>query len=176
MNWIRRIGVMCAVVVLGAMVASSPASASPGPAQGYYWINNNNVITNCLLMQVGTHATLYPCSNYADQEWLVSTLPGQPDDTYTMKNLASGKCLGVPSKAKNAVVGEQTCNYNGDATGAMDQWVWEIIQTPAGNGWRVRNLWSGLCLLGQNGATNVTVTQYSCALYGDQQWEVSLQP
>jgi hypothetical protein len=164
-----------AVVTIGAvLLTSSPAMADQGPNNGRFLIFNENVTSNCLFNKSDHSSALWHCNtSFNDQLWdVVSFGPGLE----TMRDVNTGLCLSSNSKSNGAAVTAQACDTSNDGqNAAQDEWRWTLLPdgVASNNGWRIQNIYSGLCLLVKGGATGVTATQFTCETFPDQFWAIA---
>jgi hypothetical protein len=164
------------VVTIGAvLVTSAPAMASPSPPNGRFLIFNQNVTSNCLFNKSDHTSALWHCNlNFNDQLWDFTNIGA--DGLEIMHNANTGLCLSSNSKSNGAALTAQVCDSSNDGqNAAQDEWRWTPLPDGIANntGWRVQNIYSGLCLLVKGGATGVTATQFTCETFPDQFWQFS---
>src|SRR5262245_57390412 len=168
---IRIFAAAIGLTVATTMLISSPAAADPGPVSSRFMWNPLTITSNCFYMKADRSSALWHCNtSYVDQYWDTVAFA---EGLYTLRNYHSGLCLSSNTKTVGAALTAQTCDTsaNGGQHAAQDEWIFILVGLGGGRyGWRIRNIYSGLCLLVKGGATGVTATQYTCQNYSDQLW------
>ncbi len=180
MSWMKRIGVVCTLALLAVGIGATAASANPQPDTALGQLFNHANTSNCLLMRTSAAPIVYPCMNYLDQEWVLRPALDFGPDSYTIQNDNPSDVGCLQAAATNTaglqLVHAPCAEFNSPNHEPTFQqvWVFQQVTLPgdaSGAGWQIQSrIYSGLCILGQYGATNMAITQYPCMAYPDQVW------
>ncbi|MFB7948157.1 RICIN domain-containing protein [Kitasatospora phosalacinea] len=164
-RWLLRLlVVLCGVTVpmVGAAEGWADSVYVFASYKPYRLVNQNS--GRCLVTQGqenGNPAFQYGCGNFDDQKWYFS------EGSAAIKNWNNAKCLEVAdwSTANGAAVRQWQCTG-----GANQDW------TPTGSdlsNLKLKNRYSGKCLVVQGLADGAVGFQYDCGNFTDQYWLVN---